>query len=51
VDASLADAAGVALARGPAIVESSALGWGASVTTAQRASALSALAAKGIVAR
>lgn len=50
VDASAADAAGVALVRGPAIVESAALDWG-SLTTAEQASAKQQLAAAGIVCR
>jgi len=51
VNATAADKAGVALVRGPAVVESAALGWAAAVTSAQKAIALQKLAAAGIVAR
>ncbi len=51
VDASSADAAGVALVRGPAVVKEAELAWGASVTTAQKATALAQLKTAGIVAR
>lgn len=51
VDASAADAAGVALVRGPAVVEQAALSWAAAVTTAQQAIALEQLVARGITAR
>ena len=51
VDASLADAVGVATVRGPAIVESAALSWGAAVTSAQKAAALKRLASSGVIAR
>lgn len=51
VDASLADAAGAALVRGPAIVREADLGWAATVTTAQQATALAQLKSAGIVAR
>lgn len=50
VDATSADAAGVALVRGPAIVKEAELAWGASVTTAQKATALAQLKSAGIVA-
>lgn len=51
VDATLADAAGVALVRGPAIVIQDELTWATTVTAAQKASALVKLKAAGIVAR
>lgn len=51
VDASLADATGVATVRGPAVIKSANLTWATSVTTAQRASGLAQLATLGIVAR
>lgn len=51
VDASLADAVGVATVRGPAIVESAALSWVAAATTAQKAAALKRLASSGVIAR
>lgn len=51
VDATAGDTAGVATVRGPAIHEAAALTWGASVTSAQKASALTKLAAAGIVTR
>lgn len=48
VDATSADAVGAATVRGPAILRSTDLGWG-TLTTAQKASALTKLAAAGIV--
>lgn len=51
VDATAGDAVGVVTVRGPAILEAAALTWGATVTTAQQASALTKLAAAGLVTR
>lgn len=51
IDASGGDATGVAIVRGPAVVESAALVFANTVTTAQKARALSQLVAAGIVAR
>lgn len=51
VDATAGDADGVVLARGPAIVREDDLTWATAVTTAQKASALTKLAAAGIVSR
>jgi hypothetical protein len=45
------DAAGVALVRGPAIVDSAALTWPGSMSAAQKSAALAQLAARGIIAR
>lgn len=49
-DATLADTAGVIVARGPAIVKSAELGYG-TLTTAQQATARAELAELGIIAR
>lgn len=52
VDASAADAPGVILARGPAVVAKSGLAWGAGVTTdSHKTAAYAALEAKSIVSR
>lgn len=51
VNATSADTVGAATVRGPAVIRSSDLTWGASVTAAQKADALRALAAAGIVSR
>jgi len=50
VDAALADTAGVIITR-DAVVMKSALQWGASITTAQRESAYTDLALRGVIAR
>ena len=52
VDATLADAIGIVLARGPAIVSRAGLAWGASVDDAAKIAAkIAQLTAVGIVAR
>jgi hypothetical protein len=51
VDASAADAPGVVLARGPAVVSESALVWPAGATDPQKAAAIAQLVALGIVVR
>jgi hypothetical protein len=50
VDASAADAPGVVIARG-AVVDADLLVWPAGITDAQKATALTELEARGIVAR
>lgn len=51
VDASDADAAGVALVRGPAVVKAESLIWPEGISDANKAIALAKLAQAGIVAR
>lgn len=51
VDASVADAAGVALVRGPATVKATELVWPEGISDANKAIALAKLAKAGIVAR
>lgn len=50
VDASLADATGVIVTRDATVIKS-ALAWGTAITSAQKESAYSDLAARGIIAR
>lgn len=51
VDATSADAVGVALVRGPAIIASAALAWPDGISDANKAAALARLNSLGIVAR
>jgi hypothetical protein len=51
VDATDEDTPGCILARGPAVIASTALVWGGGVTAGQKAAALSKLSALGIVSR
>jgi len=51
VDASAGDVVGAATVRGPAAVKSSYLSWTSTIPTAQRATGLAQLVARGIVAR
>jgi hypothetical protein len=51
VDASAADASGVVVLRGPAIVSRQEIGWPAGATEAQITAATTSLAALGIVLR